>query len=383
MIASAPIRVLHVLGGLNRGGIETWLLHILRHVDRGAFRMDFVVHTENPCAYDDEARALGSGIYPCPHPRRPRQYARDFKRILRERGPYDVVHSHVHHYSGHVLRLARQADVPVRIAHSHNDTSPMQAQAGVLRRAYLALMQRWIDRHATVGLAASGKAAAALFGSSWHADPRWRVLFYGVDLASFQDAARSTAVREELNIPQNAFVVGHVGRFDHQKNHPFLVEIFAELARRDPRALLLLVGQGALRPDIEKKVAAEGLSDRVIFAGVRPDVPRLMMGAMDVFLLPSWHEGLPVVLVETQAAGLPSVISDVIAEEATLVEPLMRRVSLSQPPSAWADEILAARNATAVVPPARARLLVEQSPLNVRASVRHLETVYREYASPA
>jgi glycosyltransferase involved in cell wall biosynthesis len=146
---------------------------------------------------------------------------------------------------------------------------------------------------------------------------------------------------------------------------------------------LLLVGEGALRPAIEKKVAAEGFSDRVIFAGVRPDVPRLMMGAMDVFLLPSWHEGLPVVLVETQAAGLPSVISDVIAEEATLVEPLMRRVSLSQPPSAWADEILAVRNATAVVPPARARLLVEQSPLNVRASVRHLEKVYREYASPA
>jgi glycosyltransferase involved in cell wall biosynthesis len=383
MIAASPIRVLHVLGALNRGGIETWLLHVLRHADRGAFCMDFVVHTDKRGAYDDEARALGSRIHPCLHPRRPRQYARALKGILRDQGPYDIVHSHVHHYSGHVLRLARQAGVPVRIAHSHNDTSPVQARAGVLRRIYLASMERWIARHATLGLAASGKAAASLFGPSWHTDPRWKLLFYGIDLGQFRNGVTAAAVRAELNIPQNAFVVGHVGRFEHQKNHPFLVEIFAELARRHPQAVLLLVGEGALRPAIEKKVVDEGLTDRVIFAGLRSDVPRLMIGAMDVFLLPSWHEGLPMVLVETQAAGLPSVISDVIADETTLVEPLMRRVSLLQPPSAWAEEILALANGAPVIPRPEARSIVEQSSLSIQASVGNLERVYRESVSSA
>jgi glycosyltransferase involved in cell wall biosynthesis len=381
MIAASPIRVLHVLGALNRGGIETWLLHVLRHADRSTFRMDFVVHTEKAGAYDEETRALGSRIYPCPHPRRPRRYARDFRRILRDHGPYDIVHSHVHHYSGHVLRLARQAGVPVRIAHSHNDSSPVRARAGLLRRIYFSSMERWIDRYATLGLAASGKAAAALFGPSWHTDPRWKVLFCGIDLGPFQNGVTAAAVRAEWSIPRNAFVVGHVGRFDHQKNHPFLVEIFAELARRHSQAVLLLVGEGALRPAIEKKVVEEGLSDRVIFAGLRPDVPRLMMGAMDVFLLPSRHEGLPMVLIETQAAGLPSVISDVIADETTLVEPLMRRVSLSQPPSAWAEEILALGHGAPVIPRPEARALVEQSSLSIQASVGNLERVYRESVS--
>ena len=105
---TSPVRVLHVLGGMNRGGVETWLMHVLRHIDRNRFRMDFLVHTVNPCAYDDEIHSLGSEIIPCLHPSRPWTYVRNFKRILREHGPYDVVHSHVHHFSGHILRLARR-----------------------------------------------------------------------------------------------------------------------------------------------------------------------------------------------------------------------------------------------------------------------------------
>jgi len=374
--SESPIRILHVLGGMVRDGVETWLMHILRHIDREHFQMDFLVHTTQPCAYDDEVLALGSEIIPCLHPRRPWSYARNFKSILREYGPYDVVHSHVLHYNGYVLRLAQQAGVPVRIAHSHSDTSQLQAKAGLLRRGYLTLMKRWIARHATVGLAVSRQAAAGLFGPSWEADPRWQILYYGIDLAPFQGHVDPVTVRAELNIPGEAFVIGHVGRFLEVKNHAFLVDIAAEVARREPQMYLLLVGDGALRPAIEQKVTQAGLADRVVFTGSRPDVPRLMRGAMDVFVLPSFYEGLPLVAIEAQAAGLPLILSDAITEEVDRVRPLVWRLSLSQPASAWAEAILTMRDAAPAITQQEALAVIEKSSFNIQTSVKLLEEVY-------
>lgn len=370
------IRILHVLGGMVRGGVETWLMHILRHIDRKHFCMDFLVHTTQPCAYDDEIRALGSQIIPCLDPPRPWLYAHNFKRVLREHGPYDVVHSHVHHYSGYVLRLAQQAGVPVRMAHSHNDTSQVEAWAGLFRRGYLTLMKRWIAQHATVGLAASRLAAADLFGPAWEADPRWQILYYGIDLTPFQGHIDPAAVRAELNIPAEVFVMGHVGRFAEQKNHAFLVDIVIEVAKREPRTRLLVVGDGSLRPAIEQKVAQADLTDRVVFAGLRADAPRLMRGVMDVFVLPSFYEGLPMVGIEAQAAGLPVIFSDAITEEVDRVRPLVQRLSLSQPASVWAEVILAVRDAAPAITQQEALAVIEKSSFNIQTSVKSLAEVY-------
>ena len=317
--AAGPIRILHVVGGMDRGGIETWLMHVLRHIDRDRYRMDFVVHTARPCAYNDEIRALGCDVIPCPEPARPWSYAGRFKRILRERGPYAVVHSHVHFHSGFVLRYAAQAGVPACIAHSHIDEFRLRASAGPVRRAYLALTQRWIASRATAGLAASRKQAADLFGPRWEADSRWRVLHYGIDTRPFHERVDPGAVRAELGIPPGAFVVGHVGRFARQKHDAFLLAVAARLAACEPNLHLLLVGTGPLRLAIEEAAARLGLTDRVIFAGPRADVPRLMRGAMDVFLFPSLFEGLGLVLIEAQAAGVPCVVSDVVPGEADVV----------------------------------------------------------------
>ena len=145
MPTDPPLRVLHVLGALNPGGVESWMLQVLRNFDRERFQLDFLVHSEKPAAYDDDVRALGARILPCPGPRRPWSYGPRFKRILREFGPYDVVHSHVHDFSGYILRLARQAGIPVRIAHSHCDLSHIEQQSGLLRRRYLGLMKGWVN----------------------------------------------------------------------------------------------------------------------------------------------------------------------------------------------------------------------------------------------
>lgn len=370
------IRVLHVVGGMNRGGAETWLMHVLRNIDRERFRMDFLVHTTQPCAYDDEIRALGSQIIPCLHPRRPLTYARNLKRALREHGPYDVIHSHVHHYSGWVLRAARGAGAPVRIAHSHNDTSRVQAQASFPRRLYFALTRRWIAQHATQGLACSSQAAAALFGPTWEGDPRWRVLYCGIDLAPFREPVDRAAVRAGLGIPADAFVVGHVGRFAEQKNHAFLVEIAREIVARAPQARLLLVGDGPLRPTIVQRVEQAGLAGHVIFAGVRPDVPRLMLGAMDVFLMPSLYEGLPVVSLEAQAAGLPAVLSDTVTSELSVLPDLVTWLPLSQPATAWAETILALRGKTEEVSQSYAMAVIENSEFGIRFGVKRLESIY-------
>ncbi len=373
----ARLRILHVVGSMNRGGIETWLMHILQHIDRDRFEMDFLVHTREPCSYDEQVRALGSQIIPCPNPQQPWSYAPQFKKILREYGPYDIVHSHVHHFSGYVLRLARQAGVPVCISHSHNDTSLNQSQVGFKRRLYLNLMRSWIDHYTTLGLGCSYQAAASFFGADWHADPRLQALYYGIDLTPFQKVIDPAAVRYELAIPEDAFVIGHVGRIVPQKNHQFLIEIVAEVAKREPKMRLLLVGDGSLQADIEHQVTLLVLRDRTIFTGVRPDVPRIMRGAMDAFLLPSLYEGLGLVLIEAQAAGLPCIFSDVVPQEVDLVKLLVQRLSLSQSASEWAEMLLTKRKTRTAITQSEALALVKTSPFNIETAVKNLEKIYQ------
>ncbi|MBD2212387.1 glycosyltransferase family 1 protein [Nostoc linckia FACHB-104] len=373
-----PIRILHVIGGMVRGGIETWLMHILRHIDRDRFQMDFLVHTTDPCAYDDEIRRLGSQIIPCPLQRwLPWDYAANFRQILREFGPYDIVHSHLHHFSGYTLRLAKLSGVPIRIAHSHNDISAEHAKSGLYRRWYCSVMKSWIAENATLGLGCSRKAVADLFGSQWQADPRWQLLYYGIDLEPFQNLVDPVAVRAEFNIPADAFVIGHVGRFHPQKNHQFLIEIAAQVAQREPKMHLLLLGEGYLQPEILDQVLQMGLGDRVIFAGSRSDIPRLMLSAMDVFLLPSLHEGLALVLLEAQAAGLPCIITDAVPDEADVIKPLVRRLSLSQPACMWTEAILEHRKSVLKITHDYAWELVKQSQFNIETSVQNLQRIYQ------
>jgi glycosyltransferase involved in cell wall biosynthesis len=363
--STKPIRILHVVGGMDRGGTETWLMHVLRHIDRDRFQMDFLVYADRQYAYTDEIQSLGSQILSCPTPSKPWLFAANFKKILRDNDPYDIIHVQVHLFSGYVLHLAQQAGIKARIIHSHNDTSSIEAIANWRRKLYSALMKWWIDKNSTVGLAASQMAAVDLFGSSWENDSRWRTLYCGVDLAPFSAPIETDNIRAELGIPADAFVVGHVGRFESQKNHQFLIEIAAEIAKLEPNMRLVLVGIGSLRTAIEEKVTEMGLSEKVIFLGTRPDVPRLMRGLMDVFLFPSRYEGLGLVLVEAQAAGLPCIFSDVVPPEADLVKPLVQRMSLAKTASDWAE-----------ISQFDALDLVSLTAFNIKVSTRELTDFY-------
>ncbi len=370
-----PVRILHVVGGMVRGGIETWLLHIVRHIDATRFQMDFAVHTTEPCPYDEEVRALGGRIVPCPRPGSPLAYAQNFRRAVAAYGPYDIAHSHVQHYGGYVLRLAQRAGISVRIAHSHVDVLPQDLSPSLLRRVYLTTAKRLIRRHATIALAASEKAAKALFGTDWRNGSRCRLLYYGIDLTPFQQGPEAS-VRAELKLPLDAFVIGHVGRFEEQKNHGFLLEIARCVADAEPRTRLLLIGGGSLRPAIERRAAELGLAEHVVFAGLRSDVPRLLLGAVDVFVMPSLCEGLPLAGIEAQAAGVPCVLADSITRELDTVPQLVTRLGLSQPAATWGKAVLATRGEAPAITRRDALDVMAGSRFNIRTAVRDLERVY-------
>lgn len=379
MSSNRPIRILHVLGAFNQGGVETWLLNLLKHIDREQFQIDFLVHTTTPAAYDDDIRRLGSRILYCPYPRRPWKYAHQFKRITRDQhgAAYDVVHSHVHDFSGFVLRLASQAGVPVRIAHSHLDSSITDQKSGFLRRQYLKLMKRWIHQYANLGLGCSRRAAASLFGRDWQCDPRWKLLYCGVDLQPYEGEPERTLVRSEFNISAEETVIGHVGRFSEQKNHRWMVDFLIQFAKARSASRLLLIGDGPLRSEIEERFRAAGLIDRVIFTGPRRDVPRLM-NAMDAFLLPSHFEGLPIAVLEAQAAGLPCLISDVVDSDAMVVQSLVHRLSLAQPIADWVHAAVRVCANSPASTREEALTIVSQSPFNIHVGVENLERLYRE-----
>lgn len=369
-----PVRILHVVGGMNVGGVETWLVQVLRNIDREQYRMDFLVHTDKPCVYDEEIRSLGSAIIPCLHPTNLPLYAFNFFRALKQYGPYDVVHSHVHHFSGFIAWLSKLAGVPARIVHSHSDTSTLRRPKQFFRESYLRCTKYLIKMCATAGLACSRQAAKDLYGETWEKDERWRLLYCGVDLKPFRASVDRLEVRKEFGIADDAFVLGHVGRFSAVKNHSLLIDIFAEVVRQEPRAHLLLIGDGPLRDEVVEKVNRLGLQSKVSFAGIRSDVPKLMKGAMDIFVFPSCYEGLGLVIIEAQAAGIPCIINATLPAELDVVNGAIKRMKLVSSANAWVYAVLNFKRQQTYGQ--RILASIENSKFNLSESISELENLY-------
>ena len=194
-----PLRILHVVESIGRGGgVQEWLGNIYPLIDAARFQMD--TWTSSYGRESHSCIPANHIIYGQPH-RKPIAYGRTFLRVLRQHGPYEIVHSHIQHHNGFVLSLAKLAGVPIRVAHSHVDTIGFRPKAGIMRRGYERVMLNWIQRYATSGLAVSQSAGAALFGSGWDKDPRWEILTCGIDLSAFHVHVDPAAVRSELNLP--------------------------------------------------------------------------------------------------------------------------------------------------------------------------------------
>ena len=324
------IRVLHIVTYMGRGGLETMIMNYYRHIDRSQIQFDFLVHRDFRADYDDEIEALGGIIY-----RLPRlvpwsiTYNKSLDAFFASHPEYKIVHVHQDCLSGVILKAAQKQGVPVRIAHSHSSSQDKNLKY-LLKLFYM----RQIPRYATQLFACGKEAGDWMFrGASY------RVMNNAVDTKKYiYSPEMRDRMRCQLGISKDAFVVGHVGRFDPVKNHTFLIDVFACLKKKRENAILLLVGDGVMRVEMEKKVAALGIADHVVFTGVRDDVHHLMQ-AMDIFVFPSIYEGLGIVAIEAQAAGLPCCVADTLPDEVAITE-LVQFRSLEDGADQWAEWVL-------------------------------------------
>ncbi len=334
-----PIKVLHVIGGFNVGGVETWLLNVARNLPKPGYQFDFFAVSPKEAPLENEVFKLGCRIFKTKsiRPSVLSIYS-DLKKVVRENGPYDVLHSHVHYFSGFIMLVGYILKIPVRIVHAHTDTRLKESHSGIWRRAYVESMRILIHFFATKGIGGSSETAKDQFGKNWVKDARWQILPCGIDFKRF-DIPRDRLLPLSLGIPAGVKVIGHVGRFEPVKNHFFLIRIFKRLLDRGNDLYLVLIGDGNLRGVVEKQVRHLGILDRVIFLGLRDDVPNLLRSVVDVFLLPSLYEGMPLAFIEAQLAGCCCLGADTFSEEAILDAKNAILLNLGEPLDEWVNKI--------------------------------------------
>ena len=324
-----PVRVLHVVTYMGRGGLETMLMNYYRRIDRDLVQFDFLTHRSFRADYDQEIERLGGRIYHLPklNPFSP-SYLRSLDRFFREHREYKIVHSHLDCMAGIPLKYAAKNGVPVRIAHAHSSS---QVKDG--KYLFKIFFKHNIRKYADYLFACGKNAGYWMFKTD-----EFNVLNNAIDAEAYiYNGAVRDRVRKEWGISGKDFVLGHIGSFTPPKNHSFLVDVFADIVRIHPESVLFLVGDGRLRKNIEEKCYRKGIEQKVIFTGVREDVPDLLQ-AMDLFLFPSLFEGLGIAAVEAQASGLPCLISEQVPAECEKTTGLVRRMSLGAGAQKWADE---------------------------------------------
>ena len=334
-----PIRVLQVLSILNQGGAENMVMNLYRAIDREQIQFDFIVHTNERGAFDDEVESLGATIYHAPNYTGTNhfQYIRWWKNFLDSHPEYKILHSHIRGYASIYIPIAKKHGLKT-IIHSHSTSNGKGFSAFVKK-----ILQYPLRYQADYLFACSKEAGEWLFGKIAVEKDNFKVIRNGIDCDRFQfNEKNREQIRKEYGIEDN-FVIGHVGRHTSAKNPIFLLEIFAEVYKKNPTARLLQIGQGEMTEQMKEKCCEHGVQNAVIFAGAHNDVEKYY-SAMDVFLFPSLWEGLPVTLVEAQVNELPCVISDVITREVVINETLVACVSLGNDAKMWSKEVLKLQN---------------------------------------
>ncbi len=340
-----PVRVLQVLGGTGLGGAESRVMDSYRHLDRSRIQFDFCVHSQEEGFFDKEIESLGGHVYRVPRFRVVNwlAYRKAWKEFFRVHSTqahpdYVAVHGHMTSTASIYLPIAKAAGVPLTIAHARS--------AGVdpgLKGIMTRFLRRNLGKKADVCLTCSRLAGEAVFGEKMVEAGRVTTVPNAIDAEEFAFSEKKRKQkRAELGIGPQEFVIGHVGRFGHMKNHAFLLDVFAEIHRKVPDSRLLLVGEGGLMDSVREKAASFGLSDRVIFTGNQAQVADFYM-AMDFFVFPSIFEGLPGSVIEAQAAGLRCLVSDSVTDE-VLITPLAQARSLSEGAAVWAQAVLERRD---------------------------------------
>lgn len=342
-----PIRVLQVLTIMNLGGAETMIMNYYRHIDKTKVQFDFLLHREDKGYFDDEIESLGGKIHRMP-PITPQNYflyKKRLKKFFSEHPEYKIVHSHLNALSSIILGVAKNENIPCRIAHSHLAVEPSVLKKifkkntdikATIKDSIQSLIRWKVAKVATNYFACGEKAGDWLFGKKNRT--KVKVVNNAINASLFKyNRTKSEKIKEEIGIT-NKKVIGHIGRFNEQKNHFLLIKIFHEIYKKNNNCVLLLIGTGNLEDKVKDKAKRLNIHQNIFFLGLRNDIPNLLQG-FDVFLFPSLYEGLPVTLIEAQASGLKIITSSTITKEVDITG-LIKFIDLQKPESVWAESVL-------------------------------------------
>lgn len=321
------------------GGVESFIMNYVRHMVGNGIEFDFLAYNRRP-AFSEEIESLGGKIIVIPgRGKNPFKCISAIKHLLKKT-KYDAVWSNLCYLSDVLLlKYAKKSGVPTRIIHAHNNVNMSGKINGFLHNCN----RKKIGKIATDFWCCSDSAGEFFYPESVRSGEKYRVIPNAIDTEKFTfDSSVRESKRKELGIADK-FVIGNVGRFHFQKNHMFLLEIFNQVCLMHQDSVLLLIGDGEIRPQIESKIEELGLENNVILLGRRGDVNELMC-AMDVFLLPSLFEGLGIVLIEAQCSGLYCFASSNNIPQEAKVTDLLDFIDLNSEPKIWAEEILKAKN---------------------------------------
>ena len=366
------IVVLQVIGEMVMGGAESRIMDLLRHIDPEKVHYDFLVFNPKEQHYDKEIEERGSHVYRL----QPRfkiynyfSFCKALNAFFAEHPEIDIVQGHMTSTAAIYLPIAKKHGVKCTIAHARS--------AGVdpgLKGTLTKWLRRDLYKKTDVCFACSPEAAVSVFGKQWYEAGKVRILPNAIDLAQYQSVSEeeAAAVKEKYGL-QDAFVIGHVGRFHYAKNHEFLLEVFREILKQKKDARLLLVGDGDTLPMVKEKASQLGISDQVIFAGMQKDTAAYYR-AMDLMVFPSHYEGLPGTVVEAQAAGVPVLMSETVTKQVA-VTPLVECMSLQKNSAEWARAAMALYEKTKTDTENYYKILCENG-FDVTAQARLLERIY-------
>ncbi|MEY8446051.1 glycosyltransferase family 1 protein [Enterococcus ratti] len=327
-------RVLHFQGRMGRGGAESFMMNMYRKIDREKIQFDFLIYDDYQDVqdYHAEIEKLGGRIFVVTNPKKNiLKYLHEVNKLLKKE-QFDIAHNEVYFGGGINLWLAKRNNIPIRIAHSHatEDGKGNSAVLGLLRK----YLHHLLIKNATDLVAVSKEAGESLFG-----DQKYVIVNNGVDFTQYQFSEEEKAAKKrELGLSDENLIIGNIGRMEEQKNQMFLLDIFEAVHQKNQQAKLLLIGNGSLKNQLLNKIDQLKLADAVLYLGEREDIPALL-SIMDIFLLPSLYEGLPMVGIEAQVSGKKMVFADTISRDINLT-PNTHFVSLNAPVTKWAEILL-------------------------------------------
>lgn len=359
---SEPIRILHIVQKMEAGGTQAFLMNLYRNIDRNKIQFDFLVEYEEKEFYDDEIISLGGKIYYTNFRKTLNviKFKKTLSNILKEHPEYKIVHIHATAIGKICTDTAKKCGVKTIIAHTHNNSAVKDW------KYYPKILLRKLYTHGPTDFFACSEDA----GRYTFKNKKFTVIYNAIDINKFlfKQEVRED-LRRELNI-EDKFVIGNIGRLHEQKNQSFLIDVFYEIQKKKDSAVLLIIGKGPLKNELEEKVKNLGISSKVFFLENRKDIERIYQG-MDVFVLPSLFEGLGIVAIEAQTSGLPVIASTGVAKEANITDNI-RNIDLNEPIDAWVEAICKAKvkNRRSI------ENIVRKSKFNIKNNTKFLQEFY-------